>query len=311
MKHIETIIPYPDYPKTHIERYEKHTVFFLHYTADENKRSKKWYEDERAKYFAQGKSEEAWEQDYEISFDKTGLPRLFPSYDPKVHERDIEYDPFLPIIRGWDFGYAFPAVVFMQHDKKVDQIKILDAMMLEDCDIDEFATQVLDHCEEHFKPGRHNGIKYPIKYRDFCDHSGNEKRDLGTTTKILRGRYGIRPKSRPSKPEERAKLIRNWLRLRKNGTPGMVVNRKCAVITEGFRGAWASKKDLISGLATGMPVKDNFYEHTRDALGYAMDMLFGAQRDPALAKDRKRRARKQRQELHRRYIDSVTGYSFG
>ncbi len=64
MKHIETIIPFPDYPKTRIERYEGHTVFFLHYTADPDKRSKEWYDAERAKFFAQGKPEEAWAQEY-------------------------------------------------------------------------------------------------------------------------------------------------------------------------------------------------------------------------------------------------------
>ena len=307
-KPIEVIIPYPEWPKTRIERYKKHTVICLHYTADPDKRSKDWYEAERARFFAQGKTEEAWEQEYELSFDKTGLPKLYPSYDSAVHEADVEFNPRWPVIVGLDFGYSYPACVFMQHNRETDQIIALDALLLEKCDIDEFAEIVLNYQNMHFKPETDDGIKRHIKYRYFGDHSGTHQRDTGNNAKILRKRHGIGMRSRFSKPEERTQLIRTRLRVRKNGTPGMLVNRKCHLLTEGFRGAFSSKKDL-AGNPTGIPYKDGTYDNVHDALGYPIDNLFGVPRSPELVKDRKRRARKRQKELERRYRDSVTGYS--
>ncbi len=310
MKHIETIVPFPDWPKTRIERYAKHTVIFLHYTADPDKRSQKWFEAEQAKFFAQGKSAEAWAQEYELDFEKTGKPKLFPSYDSAIHEVEVKYNPNLPVLRGEDFGCAYPAAVFAQYDKSLDQVILLDAMLLEDCDIDEFAVQILDHCEENYPPLVHKGVKYPTKFKDYCDHSGNQNHWLGNTIKILRRRHGIRPKSRPSKPEERVKLIRTRLRINEKGVPGLVVNKDCFLLTEGFRGGFTSRPDVL-GNPTGIPFKDGMYEHPLDALGYLIDMVFGVPKNKKIVLDRKKRARKHRAEMHRRYQNTVTGYSYG
>ena len=243
----------------------------------------------------------------ELSFDVSGEPRLFRSYDPTIHEREVEYNPAWPVIRGEDFGCAYPAAVFMQHNKKLDQIVLLDAMLLEDCDIDEFASLILDHCEDNYPPLEHKGIKYPTKYKDYCDHSGNQTHWLGNTIKILRRRWNIRPKSQPSKPEERAKLVRTRLRINERGVPGIVVNKHCHLLTEGFRSGFTSKADK-QGNPTGIPLKDGHYEHVLDALGYPLDNLFSVPKNPKVVLNRKALARKRRREQQRRYA-SITGYS--
>lgn len=308
MKHIETIVPFPDWPKTRIERYEKHTVIFLHYTADPDKRSQEWFEAEQAKFFAQGKSAEAWAQEYELDFEKTGKPKLFPSYDPAIHEVEVKYDPFLPIIRGWDFGNSYPACSFMQRLKN-GQIVLLDALLLEDCNLDIFAEQVLDYCEENFPPGVHKGVKYLIEYKDYCDHSGTHTRDTGNNVKILRRRWDVRLKSQPSKPEERTKLIRTHLRINEKGIPGFVVNKHCFLVTEGFRGAFTSETNP-AGHPTGKPFKDGIYDNVLDSIGYPMDCLFNVPKNQKIVLNRKKLARRRRAKLHQRYLKSVTGYSY-
>ncbi len=184
---------------------------------------------------------------------------------------------------------------------------LLDSLLLEECDLDTFAEQILDYCEENFKPGEHKGVKYPIKYKDYCDHSGGHERDTGNNIKILRTRHGIRPKSRPSKPAERAKLIRTRLRVDEKGVPGLIVNRKSFLLTEGFRGAFTSKTNP-AGIPTGEPFKDGIYDNVLDSLGYPLDVRYGVPRDPKVTAGRKRRAARQREKMRGRYAKSVSGY---
>lgn len=309
-KLLEEYHPIEGWPKTVVRRHEGQSEIFLHYTADPDKRSPEWKKQAYQKMLeeGEGKGEEAWEQEMELSFEVTGLPKLYPSYDPAIHEADVEFNPRWPVIVGLDFGYGYPACVFLQHNRETDQIIALNALLLEKCDIDEFAEIVLNYQNMHFKPETDDGVKRHIKYRYFGDHSGTHQRDTGNNAKILRKRHGIGMRSRFSKPEERTQLIRTRMRIRKNGTPGMLVNRKCHLLTEGFRGAFSSKKDLM-GNPTGIPFKDGIYDNVHDALGYPIDNLFGVPRSPELIKDRKRRSAKRRKELERRYRDSVTGYS--
>jgi hypothetical protein len=304
-KPIETIIPFPDYPLSKIIRFKEHTVIFLHYTADPQKRSKEWLEAEKAKFFSQGKSPEAWEQEYELSFEKTGRPKLYSRYDPAVHEKDVKYNPFRPVIRGWDFGYQRPACVFMQENDH-GQIVLLDALMGKNVEIQEFAPYVLAYCKKNFKPGKANGRDVPIEYKDYCDHAGTQQSDKGSTVKILRNEYGITARSRYSKPEERSNLIAHRLEKRKDGKPGMIVNRHATLLVDGFRGGFTSKGDILDK-PTGTPFKDGKYEHVNDAMGYAIEYRFGV-RKRLPSKDELAERRRRRRKLQKEY-NSPSGYS--
>ena len=182
-------------------------------------------------------------------------------------------------------------------------------MLLEDCDIDEFAGLILDHCEEHYPPLVHKGVKTPTKFKDYCDPSGDSNHWLGNTIKILRRRHNIRPKFQSSRPEERAKLIRTRLRVNERGVPGIIVNKDCHLLTEGFRSGFTSKPDK-QGNPTGIPLKDGHYEHVHDAIGYPLDCLFSVPKNQKVVLDRKKRARKRSAEMHRRWQKTVTGYSY-
>jgi len=304
-KKLETFYPIPGYPQTRVEVYDGCAVVFLHYTADPEKRTKEWYNAERAEFFAAGGTEEGWQQEYEINFDVSGNPKLFPMYDPDIHEKEIEYDPFLPIIRGWDFGYSKPATAFIQKNKE-DQIVVLDALLGDDMGIEEWASHILTYCEENFKPGTSNGRKHPIRYEDYCDHAGTQQHNMGNTVKILRREFRIRPRSRYSKPEERVKLMRHRMAVRNDGKPGMIVNANSALIREGFRGGFSSKPDAM-GDGTSIPYDKTDYVHVLDAIGYPIEYKFGVRKIES-SEEEKRRLRRHRRMAQAQY-GSVTGYS--
>jgi hypothetical protein len=311
-KLLETVYPIPESPKTRIERYEGYSVIFLHYTADPAKRSKEWREAERSKFFASGKKEKDWDQQYEMSFEIEANPRLYPTYDPAIHERSLKFNAYRPLIVGLDFGKRRPAAAFMQQNSK-NQIEILWAILGGGWDIHEFVTHIQSFCKEHYKPVLHEGREIPIRYEWFCDHAGTQEGDKGSTVKILWGQYRIHPRSRYSKPEERAILIADYLKVRKSSKlgepdePGMLINKDCALLCEAFRGGLQSKPDAM-GNGTGIPFKDDFYDNVGDAIGYPMDMKFGTHREPpdewALRVARQKRRREQQK------FNKVTGYSY-
>jgi hypothetical protein len=305
---VERVRPIDESPMTEIRRYEGQSVLLLHYTADAMKRSAEWIEAEKARnQHGAGRGEEAWRQEYELDFEVTGRPKLYPHYDPVVHEQKVEYNKFRPIIRGWDFGFERPACVFMQ-ENDYGQIVLLWAILGHEVEVEEFANIVLQYCRKSFKPGEHNGCEYPIEYQDFCDHAGTQRKDTGSTVKILRSQFRIHPRSRPSKPADRATLIAHRLRVRTDGKPGLVVNRDCSLLTEGFRGGFSSKPDA-QGFTTGYPFKDGYYEHVHDGLGYAIENKYGV-RKQSPDEDACERARRHRRKMQRMH-GSASGYSAG
>lgn len=301
-KLLETLYPVPESPMTKIERFVGRTVVWLHYTADPDKRKPDWKKAEKDRLEM---SDELWEQEYELSFDVSGNPRLYPTYEPLIHETEVKFNPFRPIIRGWDFGYERPACVMWQKNE-YDQVVILDAMMGENMLIEEFAEAVIGFCKNGYPVGTHEGHKVPIKYRDYCDIAGKHDKDTGNTVKILRT-YGIHPRYQYSHPAERTILIANRLRMRSDGKPGIIVNRNCQLMVQGFRGGFACKPDAL-GKATSVPFKDKYYEHPNDAFGYSVEGELGSpkkKRDQMEEEERRRDRRTAAREF-----DKVTGYSF-
>jgi hypothetical protein len=299
---VETLYPIPESPMTKIERYAGRTVIWLHYTADPDKRTADWKKAEKERLEM---SDELWEQEYELNFDVTGNPKLYPGYEPLIHEADVKYNAFRPIIRGWDFGYERPACAMWQKNE-FDQVVVLDALMGDHVSIEDFAEMVIGFCKNAYPAGTHEGRSVPIKYRDYCDIAGKQDKDTGNTIKVLRT-YGIHPRYQYSHPAERTILIANRLRMRSDGKPGILVNRHCQLMVQGFRGGFSCKPDLL-GKATGVPFKDKYYEHPNDAFGYSIEGELGSPRKQRDKEDEEERRRHRR--IQTRQFDAVTGYSF-
>ena len=303
-KLLESSHPIEGYPKTEVRKYKGQTVIFLHYSCDPDKRSAEWKDEQYARMVADGNGEEKWRQEMELDFTATGKPKLFPTYDPAIHEAKVEFDPFRPLYRGMDFAYTRPAIVFFQKNR-FDQIVILHSILGGKWDIHEFARHIWNVGNKRFLPGKSDGRTIPVRYRDACDHSGKAETHLGNAVRIL-NQYQIKPISRYSYPEERASLISDLLAIRSDGKPGLIVNEDDSLMTQGFRGSFSYKPDG-QNYATGIPHKDGYYEHLLDGFGYGLDNYFNVrtrERTPDEISERKRRRRAHR----KKYEKSLSGY---
>jgi phage terminase large subunit len=108
----------------------------------------------------------------------TGRP-VYPEFTHKRHVANVKYNPKLPIVRGWDFGFENPGCVIGQ----IDGVRLLVfAEVLGHNElITSFAPRVLRLCKNMFGSGITTNN---LKYEDFCDPAGNQKSDKSEKTSI-------------------------------------------------------------------------------------------------------------------------------
>jgi hypothetical protein len=89
---------------------------------------------------------------------------VYPQFQRGQYVFDVPYDPTLPLIRGWDFGYNRPACVWLQMKK--NQIRVLAEMLGKEVYLDDFVKDtVLPYQMSLFGEQR-------MKILDFCDPRG-------------------------------------------------------------------------------------------------------------------------------------------
>jgi hypothetical protein len=257
------------------------TVIRLHYSADPEK-DDTWIKRERAAY----PYVELWQQEMELDFISSAGKRVYPEFSLERNTGQLKKEPYNEIWRGWDFGYGHPAVVWTQrtHD---GHFHVLASMMGADKTIQVFAKEVIDVGEKMF-PGS--------KYKDAGDPACRQHNDKSeqTTADILRVLYGIRMQSKPARVQDGIRLIRTMLTPRPDGFVRLKVNKDCELIIDGFLGGYVRDDE-------DDPVKDNYYDHSMDALRYVATILFDIRTGDAL-KPRKAWAPK------RTTANATTGY---
>ncbi len=207
--------------------------------------------------------------------------RIYPEFGLSIHVGYPDYDPELPVIRGWDFGYIHPAVVFLQVDE-LNRIKVLSEIQGKNIVIERFAEDVINHGNKLFPK---------IEFTDYGDPAGDKKAGTGisdtTAVRVLREKFGFVVKSKPCKIRDRLDLVRRKLGQIIEGTPSILVHRdRCPILIEGFAGGYACKKAPNGEILKDVPVQDGYYEHTQDALGYGVANKFAI--DMKRFSDRKR-----------------------
>lgn len=102
-----------------------------------------------------------------------GRPVFVNDFKFELHvNKDLKYNPMLPIIRGLDWGYNYPACVWVQIDD-VGRKNILAELQGREMEAQNFAKLVLDKSKQWF-PLCH-------KWRDWGDPSGFFQTDKGVT----------------------------------------------------------------------------------------------------------------------------------
>lgn len=92
-----------------------------------------------------------------------------------------------------------------------------------------------------------------------------------TATRILNDKFGINVRSRRTLVKDGLDLIRRLLDRNEDGQPSLVINKdRCKILAEGFLGGYACSKDRDGNIIKDQPVEDGYFEHTQDALRYAL-----------------------------------------
>lgn len=186
---------------------------------------------------------------------------VYPEYNDELHCRECSPDPKLPLLVGLDYGLT-PAAAICQitHD---GQFRILDEVVTEDSDVEQFARDIL-------KP--HLAQNYP-KYTVICvgDPAGNRRADSDAKTCFMvlaeQGLAAVPAIS--NEPHQRQLSVKHYLSKLVMGRPGLVVDPKASTIRKGFNGGYHFKRVQV-GYEQYRDVPDkNKYSHPHDAVQYA------------------------------------------
>jgi len=242
-----------DYATFHASTYENKDNLPEGYIADLEKLPPSW----RKKYL-----------EGQYGFTPDGRP-FYEGYNERFHKRILQYNPQLPILRGFDYGYHHPACVITQIDN-LTRWHILKEFLGKDITIDKFADYINAQCN----------ILYPdARYKDFGDPAGNQVSDKNEKTSVdILASKGIRVYSQPSTYRTRKEIIEIKLSTIIENYPALMVDTSCRIINDAFLGGYhypIHKKDSpFNPKKYEEPFRDSFYEHCMNALEYIAVCVF-------------------------------------
>ena len=214
----------------------------------------------------------SWRKKYlegQYGFTPDGIP-YFAGYQEHLHYREIDWNPQLPLLCGWDSGRRHPAFVATQYDGKY--WKIIAEILGSNIGIEQFVdTQVQPLLNLRFAGA--NCIHYAGP--EFLQQ--NDKSD-STSYQILQSK-GIQLNIRHSEYSLRKQIIEKQINTLTDGLPGLQVSKDCRVINDGFLGGYRYpklKEDQEFTSKKDLPFKDGFYEHLMEALQYIAVQIFSA-----------------------------------
>jgi hypothetical protein len=232
-------------------------VFRAHYTADPRKRPDLWRQLEGA-----GIPKNEWNREYEIDFSSfKGKPVFENDYDDnRMVVKKLPVSPKLPIIRGWDFGYHHPAVVWCQfwHGQ---QLRVFEADMGTDIDFRQYMRRI-QHLSQMFFPNR--------DFLDCCDFAGIQKKSTGDEeVKIMRLEFGISPRYRYVKINQTLAILRKLMSTTYKNLPNFLVNDSPSTgfLREALRGGY-HYDERKEGRSEKEEPADGDHSHVVDALRY-------------------------------------------
>lgn len=238
----------------------KFTVFELHFSADEEKRSAEWLDGAKS-----GMPRRKWEQEYELKWETfEGLP-VYGDYNKKIHSAPYLLEPHmgLPLLIGFDFGLCAAAIIGQYVDTTLN---ILCEFTSQNMGAERFSTHVIHQLRQRFPA-------WADRRRDwlcFIDPSGMFRKDTdeGTCAKILDDK-GFNPMPGPVAWEARRGAVESFLCRMHKGVPGLQINTlECPVLCRGFEGGYRYPEKATEVEANVLSPIKNMYSHIHDALQY-------------------------------------------
>lgn len=218
-------------------------------------------------------------REYDVNFSiPVGAPVFKPPFDRKTHvaSTHIAAHPGLPLIRGWDYGFRHPAVVFMQVAAN-GQLLYLDEAMGDNIPLDMFVEVNIERSKEIM------GVK-SFKCLDFDDPAGMHRESSGYSPRDVMMKHGIiMMGGRKRVPlKESILLMRENMEIRPDGRPGALFNECCETLIRAMDGVYASSKaDFdIKTKRQEERFSGGITEHLVDAARYANWGLYTLGRKP-------------------------------
>lgn len=192
---------------------------------------------------------------------------VFPEYNDKIHCKDIDPVPGLPVYRGWDFGLT-PACSFSQVLPDGRWL-IFDEMVSDNMGVDRFSDEVLEHSSRSFRGN--------VRFEDVGDPAGQQRAqtDERTCFEILWAKdIQIEPgkQSLTIRLESMRKPLRT---LTSNGEPQLVLHSRCKVLRKAFQGGYHFRRMQVSGERFTSEPNKNGFSHIMDGTEYVGTILFG------------------------------------
>lgn len=210
-----------------------------------------------------------------------GFP-VIHGFKRETHVRPLRFSDSLPLLRGWDFGYNHPAVLFCQIDPMVGRVLVHreylgDKITLQDtAEGPGVVTKIQAITADLVSPG------HPIF--DYGDPHGNDKKDVGISSiEYLRIHHNIHVMSRREvirtgidelqhkvSTEDYLEKTPEGRKRDPSKAPLMLVSPSCTNFIAALEGGYQRDKD-------GIPVKDGLFDHLVDTARYILVNNMNAQ----------------------------------
>lgn len=227
----------------------------------------------------------------------------FFNYEMYVSDKRLEYNPKLPILRGWDIGPTAKnkACIVAQLDSRGVLIVLAEYHML-DPGVTKFGRYVQQNCYAEFPEAK--------DYKDFCDPVAfHASQTDGQSPAALLLEEGIHLIPGEEGFQLRIEAVEKTMTRIIDGVPGMLVDgSRCKMLVNGFTGGYRYRIiDEPNKRFSKEPVKDQF-SHIHDALQYLCSRLAFVdqkKRDESQQAARRRNAALLRKR--RKYLGNVMG----
>ena len=207
----------------------------------------------------------------EVGYSLEGTPVYGDAYRSEIHDATIEEDPRLPILRGWDFGYHSPAVVWCQYARD-GRLLVLREFTPKEIGLERFIDEMLATQRIEF-PRRH-----PSQYRDFGDIAGDQVDVMGTRPhEVVQNRLETFFEGLKKWPiESGVNILRGLMTKPARSFDGklrtrFMVDTRCETLREALRGGYRYPDKG----KTESPQKRTGYDDVADALRYVAQSVAG------------------------------------
>jgi len=205
-----------------------------------------------------------------------GGVKVFPQFDEAKHVGSYKYDPTLPLVTGWDFGFHHPAIIFSNlykcpygHNHLISISEISDAFSLTVYSL--YKDYYLPHIKDRYKDAKliiHGGDR--AGYR-----ASSSNKDRRGDMKILKDEFHMPFQFRFLDLDNSLQYMRGLLEPRKQCPCGMeficIDQRNCPTLIGALQGGYKYSKVRGDGPVSKKPVEDRYFADIACAWRYSAE----------------------------------------